>query len=263
MAENSGLVRPPSISELSFNCPHCGALAKQYWFSARVESLRDDSNPFWMTEEDYQKLAKDIQDPDQKRNFLERSRKKGSKRPFLYMQRKDPYTFELGNVHVARCYNCKEVSIWFGEGIVWPARGSVARPNPDMPASGLADYEEAAEIVDSSPRGAAALLRLAIQKICIELGGSGKNINEDIAELVKRGLDPRVQQALDVVRVVGNNAVHPGEMDIRDDREVADNLFNLVNLIVDIMISQPKHVSSMFSKLPPGALDAIAKRDKR
>ena len=71
-----------------------------------------------------------------------------------------------------------------------------------------------------------------------------------------------MQQALDVVRVVGNNAVHPGEIDLTDNRNIAENLFQLVNLIVDIMISQPKHVADMFSSLPSGALEAIKKRDE-
>ena len=52
-----------------------------------------------------------------------------------------------------------------------------------------------------------------LQKLCKVLGQSGNNINEDIKALVESGLDPRVQKALDAVRVVGNNAVHPGQMD--------------------------------------------------
>jgi hypothetical protein len=105
------------------------------------------------------------------------------------------------------------------------------------------------------------LLRLAVQKLCKHLGGAGDNLNHDIAALVRKGLPARVQQALDVVRVIGNNAVHPGEIDLRDDRATAEGLFRLVNLIAEIMISQPKHVSDMFASLPEGARKAIETRD--
>ena len=124
-----------------------------------------------------------------------------------------------------------------------------------------ADYSEAGDIVNASLRGAAALLRLGIQKLCKHLGEPGKNINNDIAALVKKGLDPRVRQMLDVVRVIGNNAVHPGEIDLRDDRVTAERLFVLVNMITDIMISQPKAIQEMYGKLGEGALAAIEKRD--
>eukprot|EP01031_Cornospumella_fuschlensis_P049643 gene49643-60771_t len=82
-------------------------------------------------------------------------------------------------------------------------------PNPDLPENVLSIYNEAANIVNSSPRGALALLRLAIQELCINLGESGKDLNKDIGNLVSKGLLPDVQKALDVVRVIGNNAVHP------------------------------------------------------
>ena len=82
-----------------------------------------------------------------------------------------------------------------------------------MPEDVRADFLEAASIVDASARGAAALLRLCIQKIVMALGGRGNNLNEDIGNLVEQRLIPQsIQQALDVVRVVGNNAVHPGVM---------------------------------------------------
>jgi hypothetical protein len=91
---------------------------------------------------------------------------------------------------------------------------------------------------------------------------SGDNINGDIAALVKKGLDPRVQKALDIVRVVGNHAVHPGQIDLRDDRPTAERLFGLVNLICEKMISEPKHVEEMYGKIPEELRAAIEKRDK-
>ena len=76
-----------------------------------------------------------------------------------------------------------------------------------------------------------------------------------------KGLPAQIQQALDVIRVNGNLAVHPGELDMRDDRATAESLFGLVNLIGEVMISQKKHVSEMYARLPKGALEAIEKRD--
>ena len=50
----------------------------------------------------------------------------------------------------------------------------------------------------------------------------GENLNADVAKLVKKGLPVDVQQALDAVRVIGNEALHPGQMDLRDDRPTAE-----------------------------------------
>jgi hypothetical protein len=146
--------------------------------------------------------------------------------------------------------------------LVYPGRKAGVAPNQDIPPEIRGDFEEARGIFDQS-RGAAALLRLVIQKLCAYLGEAGKKIDEDIASLVKKGLNPQVQQALDVVRVIGNEAVHPGTIDLRDDRPTAERLFDLVNLIADQMITYPKHVQEMYDKLPASKLEGIRKRDQR
>lgn len=146
--------------------------------------------------------------------------------------------------------------------MVYPDASLVPLANPDLSVEIAQDYSEAGQIVDRSPRGSCALLRLAIQKLCVELGEAGRNINDDIASLVRKGLDIKIQQALDIVRVVGNNAVHPGQIDLKDDRDIALKLFGLVNLIADVMISQPKHIQELFDSLPGTAKDAIERRDK-
>jgi hypothetical protein len=146
--------------------------------------------------------------------------------------------------------------------MVYPLSGTVEMANPDLPDDIKNDYNEAKNIVNISPRGAAALLRLAVQKLCIHLGEKGKNINEDIESLVKKGLPKTMQQALDSVRVVGNNAVHPGKIDLNDKIEIAYALFGFVNIICEVLISQPKKIQEYYeNNIPEGIRKGIEKRD--
>jgi hypothetical protein len=254
---------PPALDQLAFNCPHCGALAKQFWFSAHAEPLKNDHTPFCLDAEGAKELTfEDVKEVERRARLTRWAERMATGRPFIEpnQQARD---YDLQNVSISQCFNCSEIAIWIYDRLVWPRQGEAPIPNPDLPDDIGADYEEASTILDLSPRGAAALLRLSIQKLCKHLGEGGENINADIAALVRKGLDVRVQQALDVVRVVGNNAVHPGQMDLRDDRATAEKLFELVNLIAEIMISQPKHVRAMFETLPESARKAIQKRDGR
>jgi hypothetical protein len=162
-----------------------------------------------------------------------------------------------------RCVHCRRFSYWVDRKLVHPRATGTPLPNADLSTDVARDYQEARQIATESPRGSAALLRLAIQKLCRELGEPGKNINDDIAALVQRGLPPKVQQALDIVRVVGNNAVHPGQIDLRDDEQIVSKLFGLINLIADVMITQPKHVQALYDEVVPENMKtAISKRDQ-
>jgi hypothetical protein len=161
---------------------------------------------------------------------------------------------------LTKCNACDQNSIWHYDKLMYPQIGLAPQPNQDLPANIKEDYLEAASISNLSPKGAAALLRLAIQKLCLHLGGGGENINRDIGLLVQNGLPPKVQQSLDIVRVVGNNAVHPGQIDT-DDPEVVGTLFVLINIIAEMMISVPNQIESLYNDLPAGALEAIERRD--
>ncbi|MBO4398426.1 MAG: DUF4145 domain-containing protein [Bacteroidaceae bacterium] len=166
------------------------------------------------------------------------------------------------HIVIASCENCKKKIIWTNDNYAYP--DIVAEePNPDMPESVKQLYNEASLIYNKSPRAACALLRLAIDRLCNELGEKDKDINKNIGTLVKKGLPPSVQQALDIVRVVGNKAVHPGQIafDV-DDRETAIALMKLVNMITERMISEPKEINSMFEQLPDSIKTSIEKRDK-
>lgn len=162
---------------------------------------------------------------------------------------------------ISYCTSCKGNTIWESERIVFPHNTSVEPANFDLPADIIEDYNEAADVLNLSPRSSAALLRLAIQKLCKHLGESGENINNDIKNLVAKGLPAQVQKALDTVRVIGNESVHPGELNLNDNREVANALFKLVNFIATKTITEPKEIDELYGSLPQGKLDAINRRD--
>lgn len=157
---------------------------------------------------------------------------------------------------------CDSKIIWIGNEYVYP--DIVAEEaNPDMPESVMELYNEAGLIYNKSPRAACALLRLAIDRLCNELGETERDINKNIAALVSKGLSKSVQQALDVLRVVGNKAVHPGQIafDV-DDVSTAKVLMSLLNVIVARMISEPKEIQGLYDLLPDSVKESIEKRDQ-
>ena len=148
---------------------------------------------------------------------------------------------------------------WANEDLIHPARKVGASASHDLPQDVLAIVEEARSILEFSPKGAAALLRLSVQMLCKHLGEKGEDLNSDIANLVKKGLSPVVQKSLDIVRVIGNESVHPGVIDVNDDKDTAIGLLDLINIIGEQMFTQPKHVNALYQKLPKAKRDAIQK----
>lgn len=162
---------------------------------------------------------------------------------------------------VATCQSCGNSSLWWDGLSVYPEI-TYKLPNSDMPESVKSLYSEASSIYNKSPRAACALLRLAVERLCNELGETGK-IDTMIGNLVKKGLPTIVQKALDAVRVIGNKAVHPGQIafDV-DDQSTAETLMKLLNIITERLITEPKEIEGIFDSLPQSVKDSIEKRDK-
>ena len=212
----------PSINLQSFHCPNCGVFSQHTW-----------SNEIYC-----------IYIQDRADGGRERA------------------SYNLNDYATAKCIHCSDISIWKGQIMVYPLTGKIEIANSDLPEDIQNDYNEAKNIVNISPRGAAALLRLAIQKLCKHLGEKGENINEDIKNLVKKGLPQTMQQALDSVRVIGNSAVHPGTIDLNDKIEIAYALFGFINIICEVLITQPKKIKEYYeNNIPEGIRKNIEKRD--
>lgn len=215
----------PSIDLEAFTCPHCNTLSRMIVKVLSYSYGRTSREPYLLTSFGETRLA-------------------------------DSW------IHIARCQTCNGKTIWVDGKYAYPDLVSL-EPNPDMPASVLHLYKEAGMIYNKSPRAACALLRLAIDRLCNHLGETDRDINKNIAALVKKGLPEHVQKALDIVRVVGNKAVHPGQIALDvDNKETAEALMRLLNIITERMITEPKTIDEMYSLLPQTARDSIEKRDK-
>ena len=172
---------------------------------------------------------------------------------------------EIGNLEIRVCSNCGMYHIYKDNIEIYPGLLDTPEPHQNMPDTVKEIYNESREIFSKSPRAAAALLRLGLQILCKELGEKGKDINNDIHKLHEKGLDQRIINSLDIVRVIGNEAVHPGEIDLNDNKEIALNLFNIMNMIIEDTIASKirnTHIEEMYRNLPQSKLNAIKYRDK-
>lgn len=154
---------PPEHAKGQFHCPHCSVFAKQRW--SHIKAVGDVYTNYWPSGG-----VKDASNIEGLTNCLGDLPEKWS---------------------ISICEHCEEISVWLGKTMIYPKKIIIEAPNADLEGDIKADYLEAANILNDSPRASAAVLRLALQKLCKQLGESGKNINHDIGELVKKRFKPK------------------------------------------------------------------------
>lgn len=224
---------PPEHAKGQFHCPHCSVFAKQRW--SHLSAIGDA--------------------------YTKHSQYGVTYRSNIFSL--TPMSHQLEEKwSISFCEHCNAPVIWLNTVIVYPKKIIVSAPNKDLNEDIQNDYMEAAKIFGDSARSSAALLRLALQKLCKQLGEKGDNINEDIKNLVKKGLNPQIQKSLDILRITGNNAVHPGEINIEEKPELVLKLFELISFIAEKMITEPKEIEGFYEELPENAKEQIKERDK-
>ena len=220
--------RTPELDRGAFDCPHCGVFAEQRW--CLLESRSFNGSKYYIGNQ--------------------------------YIGPKFMGSTYFDGFSASRCEHCKELVLWNGQKIIYPRSITVESPNPDMPEVAKGLYIESAQILQDSPRASAALLRLALQEILNEVveGGEKNNINKNIGILSKE-VDETTQKALDIIRINGNNAVHPGEIQIEE--ETTEYMYKLLNIIVQKTISDKKQIDDLFEGLPKSIKESIKKRDSK
>jgi hypothetical protein len=182
----------PSVRETAFCCPHCDVFTTQYWYDAFAHQLESEKGlPFVLTSQTQEQRAKIVEglDADNKKEMIEYMDRVLSAMVHLESVSSQYVRLSVLNLHLSKCFNCKKIALWVSDRLVFPPAKSGVVPNQDLPAEVIADFEEAREIVNASPRGAVALLRLCIQKLCDQLGEKGKTIDKNIAAFVQKGLN--------------------------------------------------------------------------
>ena len=205
----------PHFNEEAFNCPHCKVYAKMQW------------QVFYVSHNYHQV---------------------------------EGYSFFRST-----CYHCKRNMIWYIKDekpkIFFPREVAIY-PEENMPENIREIYEEASMVLGDSHRAACALLRLALQELMKYLKENIEgynelkieNLNQAIEEVIKIGNFYQAQKetlkkAMDSVRLIGNRAVHPSELDINDNSEIANILFEMLNFIVGEIITKPKEMEEKLNRL--------------
>lgn len=255
----------PSTKLTGFHCPHCGIKCAQQWYDIYGYSIT--KAPF----------RPDADDVEHWRNAAatatEETRKEKAEKNLKYVSEiyngelkisaeKSTYAGAISNIYVSKCSECSELALWMGDRMIHPIIGQIT-PHPDMPTRVANTFNEAAKVLEHSPRASAALSRLALQQLCQDLGCESNYLDDQIAELVSRGLSPDIQQMLDGIRVIGNNAVHPLEIDISEDQDTPLFLLTCINRICQRLITEKQEAEKLYEMLPPGAKEKIEKRTKR
>ena len=231
----------PEYQKSAFHCPHCDVLAHHKYLYFKEYGEYHSFNP-----------DKDLWGPP------------------IYGDTLYQYSFSL-------CDNCDKAIIWKGESpnkkiiksnttkMIYPKASLAPFPHQDMPESVKELYEEARNIAGMSPRAAAALLRVSLERLTEELGQTKGNLNTRIKNLKEKGLPESVINSLDIVRITANEGgAHAGQIDLtgKDGPEIVSKLFWLVNFIIKKAISEPKNIQEMYQNIPQNKKQGIKNRDK-
>src|SRR5262245_52174454 len=108
-----------TLGARSFTCPHCGAIAHQYWSAVYLDSYECDSKPWVPGSEIITKIEKEFDDGPEKTKTIEFFKKKLEKQLFTERHEQNRYlSVELINLTVSRCLSCDKFAIWVADDLL-------------------------------------------------------------------------------------------------------------------------------------------------
>ncbi|MEX3711224.1 DUF4145 domain-containing protein [Cytobacillus horneckiae] len=237
----SKYIAPTYFSE-AFNCPRCDVLAPQKWYVV----TRGVEGELMIESAEERALTG---------------------RAIAFLGNKQHKHREAWELDLTICDYCSKYTIWENRKVIFPYKiFDLPDAHVDMPEDVKQIYTEARLIYKHSPRASAALLRLAIETLIPQLNDYSikkDTLNKMISELVKKDIPEHIQQGFDLIRVYGNEGIHPGQIVIEETQDMVIYLFNLTNDIVEELIARKQKINEAYSSLPKGKLEEIIRRNVR
>jgi hypothetical protein len=212
----------PQLRAESFSCPHCNAVAHQDWYGLFLKPENATEVVVLAPQDAITLLGGDEEERQRAEQFLERL--KNDDITYQYEKYSQSVKVKMVNLHLSSCSNCNGFLVWVRDRLVFPVR---VAERPDLVA---ADFEEAAAILNKSPRGAAALIHLCVQTL-IPLEESGEHLDDEIRALISKGLKVEIQEAMGALRLLAYNGA--GDIDLKEDKATATRIFALLKMIVE------------------------------
>ena len=218
----------PRLGAESFSCPHCNTVAHQDWYSLFLKP-ENAAEVCVLTPEavDAGTLRQGGGQRDNRKEidqFVERLKK--NEVTYVYQKHSQSVKAKMANLHVSGCHSCNGFALWVGDRLVFPYN---VDKTPDLLEK---DFEEAAAILNQSPRGATALMRVCIQKLVPLLKQDGKYLNDYISSLVRKALEVEIQQSMEVLQVLRNDPGQPTSLETQEDKEMALRFFDSLKAIL-------------------------------
>ena len=161
----------PEMNKEAFNCPICGAYAKQIWSYAYG----------------YEKRHSEIHGNQKSTGNI------------------DEFAFS----RCTHCNN-NSIWKLDKNALIYPKNSSRNFDLTDIPKDLADDYEEACLVISDSPKASSALSRRCLQGLLREQGFSAKSLAQEIQSAIdSKTLPSHICDSLDAIRNIGNFAAHP------------------------------------------------------
>jgi hypothetical protein len=146
--------------------------------------------------------------------------------------------------------------------IIYPETRSIGEsPNEDIPPEIQKIYEEARAVAPHSLRAANALLRTVLEKMVIGNGGEGAKLYHKIKNLAdKNVITGQWAETLQNVRILGNEAAHPGEINFDEEVDAAftNSIFSCINAFAQQTYTRKREDAELAKKA--AELKALSKK---